>query len=472
MMQQTGRGRFPHREGPAGRLWNGACNVFDKILIANRGEIAVRVIRACADMGIRTVAVYSTADQDALHTQMADEAVCIGPPAARDSYLNMPAILSATVLTGSQAIHPGFGFLSENSRFAAMCRECNIVFIGPPAEAMDAMGHKLRARLTMIGGGVPVIPGSSRLVETDEDALQDARATGYPLLVKAAAGGGGRGIRRVNEEGELLAAVSAARAEALACFGDEGVYIEKLIEKAHHIEFQILCDMHGNAVHLFERDCSMQRRRQKVVEECPSSLLTPAVRAAMGEAAVRAARACGYVGAGTVEFLVDDQLNYYFMEMNARIQVEHPVTEAVTGVDLVAAQIEVADGRPLPFAQADLRITGHAIECRLCAEDPQKGFRPSVGKVNVVHMPGGPGVRVDSMLYSGMQLSPHYDSMMAKLIVHAADRPQALARMKRALNEVVIEGVTTNTEFLFDLVSLPQFAEGRFHTSTLEEAMG
>ncbi len=445
--------------------------MFSKILIANRGEIAVRVIRACREMGIQTVAVYSVADREALHTQLADEAVCIGPAPARESYLSMPAILSATVLTGAQAIHPGYGLLSENHKFARMCKECHIAFIGPPPEAMESMGDKLQARLTMIASGVPVIPGSQSLIRDMDDARRDAEVAGYPLLVKAAAGGGGRGIRRVDEPGQLEDAISAARAEAAACFGNDGVYIERLIQNAHHIEIQIMCDAHGNAVHLFERDCSLQRRRQKLIEESPSSLLTSEARANMGEAAIKAAKACGYVGAGTVEFLVGDDLEFFFMEMNARLQVEHPVTEMVTGVDLVKTQILVAAGVKLPFAQADLRINGHAVECRINAEDPEKQFMPSCGTTTLIHQPGGPNVRVDSMLYNGAVISPHYDSMIMKVIAHAPDRAQAVAKMKGALSEIVIEGVTTNVDFQLGLLELKEFATGRFHTGTLTEVL-
>jgi len=446
--------------------------MFSKILIANRGEIAVRVIRACREMGVRSVAVYSETDRDALHVQLADEAVCIGPARAADSYLNMPSVLSATVLTGAEALHPGFGFLSENAKFARMCGQCNIAFIGPSPTAMEMVGHKLTARLTMMAAGVPVVPGSQGLIEDAGEALALADALGYPVLIKAAAGGGGRGIRRVDKREAFADALHAARTEALSAFGDDSCYIEKLLEQAHHIEFQILCDAHGNALHLFERDCSVQRRRQKLVEEAPSSLLDDDLRRRMGEAALAAAGACGYVGAGTVEFLLDDEGAFYFMEMNARIQVEHPVTEQLTGVDLIKAQILIAAGEDITaygIAQEALTIRGHAIECRLNAEDPERGFAPSAGKVTVLHMPGGPGVRVDSLLYSGVSVPPYYDSMLAKIIVTAPSRAEAIVRMQRALGEVSIEGVATNADYLLGIISDPAFARGGVHTHWLEE---
>ncbi len=442
--------------------------MFRKILIANRGEIAVRVIRACREMGIEAVAVYSEADREALHVQLADEAICIGPAAARDSYLNIVNILSATVLTHAEAIHPGYGLLSENTKFARMCGQCNIAFIGPKPDAMLAMGHKLNARRTMIAHEVPVIPGSKDTIASLEQAQHDAKVAGYPVLVKAAAGGGGRGIRRVDREEDLANAIETAQTEALAAFGDDTVYIEKLVGAAHHIEFQIICDSHGHAVQLFERDCSLQMRRQKLIEESPSLLLDDELRARMGEAALRAARAVDYTGVGTVEFLVDDDRNFYFIEMNTRVQVEHPVTEAVTGIDIVREQIAIAAGEPLSFSQEDVAIDGHAIECRINACDPERGFVPSCGKVELIHLPGGPGVRIDSLLYNGCEVSPYYDSMLGKLIVHAKDRAEAIIRMKRALDEIVIRGVELNTEFQYALLSLPEFAEGRFNTETIE----
>ena len=445
--------------------------MFQKILIANRGEIAVRVIRACREMGIETVAVYSEADRDALHVKLADESVCIGAASATESYLNIPNILGATVLTHAEAIHPGYGLLSENTKFVKMCQQCNITFIGPSPEAMQAMGHKLNARMTMIEHSVPVIPGSQGLVFDLDQARNDAADAGYPVLVKAAAGGGGKGIRKVESEDELEDAILAAKAEALAAFGDDTVYIEKMITSAHHIEFQIICDRYGHAVHLFERDCSLQMGRQKLVEESPSVLLDEALREEMGEAALRAARAVDYEGVGTIEFLVDEDRNYYFIEMNTRIQVEHPVTEMVTGIDIVREQIRIAAGLPLSFSQEDIGIHGHAIECRVNANNPEKGFVPSCGKVELIHEPGGLGVRFDSLLYNGCEISPYYDSMMGKIIVHAPNRTEAIERMKRCLDELQISGVDTNLEFQYQLISLPNFEDGSCTTDTIERMM-
>lgn len=443
--------------------------MFQKILIANRGEIAVRIIRACREMDIATVAVYSQADAGALHVQLADEAVCIGPAPAQGSYLNTVNILCATVLTHAEAIHPGYGLLSESTRFAHMCEQCNIRFIGPSADAMQAMGNKLNARLTMIAAGVPVIPGSEGVVDNLKTARADAEKAGYPVLVKAASGGGGKGIRRVDRPEDLEAALNAACAEAEAAFGDGTVYIEKLLPAAHHIEFQLLCDEHGNAAHLFERDCSLQLGRQKLIEESPSMLLDEDLRASMGADAIKAAQAVNYSGAGTVEYLLDGQGNYYFIEMNTRVQVEHPVTEMITGVDIVKEQIRVAAGLPLSFSQEDLAINGHAIECRLNACDPARNFAPSCGTIELLHMPGGPGIRVDSMLFSGAQVLPYYDSMVGKLIAHGADREEAINRMQGALDEVVIGGVTLNTDFQYALLDMPAFREGRFTTETVEK---
>lgn len=445
--------------------------MFRKILIANRGEIAVRIIRACREMGILTVAIYSEADHDALHVQLADEAVCIGPAPARDSYLNIVNILSATVLTHAEAIHPGYGLLSENTKFARMCGQCNIAFIGPSPDAMQAMGNKLNARMTMIKHNVPVIPGSQGIVEDLKQAYDDAKKAGYPVLVKAAAGGGGKGIRRVECEEELENAVEQAKAEALAAFGDDTVYIEKLLGSAHHIEFQIVCDSQGNAIHLFERDCSMQMNRQKLVEECPSTLLDHKLRKEMGAAALRAAKAVDYVGVGTVEFLVDDDLNYYFIEMNTRIQVEHPVTEMVTGVDIVKEQIQISAGLPLSRKQNEVILNGHAIECRINACDPNNGFYPSCGKSRMVLIPGGFGIRVDSMLYDECEILPYYDSMIAKVIASAPTREEAIIRMKRALDEFIVTGVELNTDFQFDLISTSEFETGNFYTDTVERIL-
>lgn len=439
--------------------------MFKKVLIANRGEIAVRIIRACRELGIHTVAVYSLADAHCLHTQLADEAICIGPASPRDSYLNMYNILSATILSGADAIHPGFGFLSENSKFANMCAKCNITFIGPSADVMDRMGHKMNARKSMIKAGVPVIPGSGNILKDEEEALKIAAKVGYPIMIKASAGGGGRGIRRVEKPEELDKAFDAAKAEAEVCFGDGSLYLEKCIEDARHIEFQIMADNFGNVVHLGERDCSMQRRNQKVLEESPSTFIGAELRKLMGNAAVRAAKAVKYCNAGTVEFLVDSQHRFYFMEMNTRIQVEHPVTEMVTGRDLIKEQIRVAAGEKLSFAQKDITLSGHAIECRINAEDPAHGFRPSAGTVKMLHIPGGPGVRFDTMLYQGYAIPPHYDSMLGKLIVHANNRQEAINKMKTALAELVVDGVIHNIDFQLEILESEDFMQGNFTTA-------
>lgn len=438
--------------------------MFKKILIANRGEIAVRIIRACREMGIETVAVYSEADREALHTQMADEAVCIGPARARDSYLNMQNIISATVLSGAEAIHPGFGFLSENSEFAEMCRDCNITFIGPDAESIEKMGNKSRAREIMTEAGVPVVPGSQGAVPSVDEGLILAEQIGYPVMIKASAGGGGRGIRIVRSSDEFAKAFETARSEAQGAFGDDTMYVEKFVENPRHIEFQILADGYGNAIYLGERDCSIQRRNQKVLEEAPSPLMTEELRKEMGEVAVRAAKAVNYTNAGTIEFLVDKHGNYYFMEMNTRIQVEHPITEMVTGVDLIKEQINIAAGRKLSIAQESVQVKGHAIECRINAENPEKGFRPSPGKIERLHVPGGLGVRLDSAVYQGYTIPPTYDSMVAKLIVYGRDREEAISKMRRALGEFVIEGVDTNIEFQFKIINNKSFVEGNFDT--------
>lgn len=431
--------------------------MLSKVLIANRGEIAVRIIRACRELGLRTVAVFSEADRGALHAQIADEAVCVGPAATKDSYLNISAILAACELTGADGIHPGFGFLSESPQFANACRRCGVAFVGPNAESIEMMGDKARAKDTMKKAGVPVVPGSDGVVKTLEEAYEIADGIGYPVMVKASAGGGGRGIRLVNDESELENAIVAARQEALQFFGNGEVYLEKFIVNPRHIEIQILADQHGNVVHLGERDCSLQRRNQKVLEEAPSPVMTEKLRARMGEAAVRAAKACGYWNAGTVEFLVDSERNFYFMEMNTRIQVEHPVTELVTGIDLVKQQLLIAGGEPLPFRQEEIRLTGHAIECRVNAENPKLGFRPSPGKITALHLPGGPGVRIDSAVYQGCEITPYYDNMIAKLIAYAPDREQAIMKMKWALAEFLVEGVDTNIDFQLSLIRDPDF---------------
>ncbi len=443
--------------------------MFKKILIANRGEIAVRVIRACREMGINTVAVYSEIDKDALHVKLADEAICIGPSKSRDSYLKMENIISATVLTGSEAIHPGFGFLSENSKFAQMCGECNIKFIGPDSAVMDMMGNKARARQIMIEAGVPVIPGVDGVIESYEHAVEVGDRIGYPIMVKASAGGGGRGIRIVRKKEELEKASQTAKTEAKVSFNDDTMYIEKFIENPRHIEFQILADEFGNVLHLGERDCSIQRRNQKVIEEAPSDLISQELREKMGEATIKAAKAVNYQNAGTIEFLVDKNGDFYFMEMNTRIQVEHPVTEYITDVDLIKQQLKIAAGEKLEINQEDIKINGHAIECRINAENPQKGFRPSPGKVEIFHVPGGNGVRIDSALYNGYTIPPTYDSMVAKLIVHGKNRNEAIVKMKRALEEFAIEGIDTNIEFLFDILCNEKYLKGDFDTSFIEK---
>ncbi len=426
--------------------------MFSKILIANRGEIAIRIIRACRELGIKTVAVYSAADKSALHAQIADEAVCIGPAPSKYSYLNTKSLLAACEVTGAQAIHPGFGFLSENSSFVRLCDKCGIKFIGPSAAAMDALGDKANAKKTMIEAGVPVVPGSDGVVASLDEAKAIAEKIGYPVMVKASAGGGGRGIRLAQTPDELEGAVTAAKQEAKEFFSNDDIYLEKFIVDPRHVEIQILADEQGNTIYLGERDCSLQRRNQKVMEESPCPVMTEELRRKMGEAAVRAAKACGYANAGTAEFLVDKDLNFYFMEMNARIQVEHPVTEMVTGVDLVKAQINIAAGLPLEYRQEDIKLTGHVIECRINAEDPRHGFRPCPGRIKSIHMPGGFGVRIDSAVYQGYEIPPFYDSMIAKVLVKGRDRKEAIQKMKVALGEFLIEGITTNIDFQLELL--------------------
>ncbi len=442
-----------------------------KVLIANRGEIAVRIIRACREMGIETVAVYSEADKDALHTQLADEAVCIGPAASKDSYLNITNILSACVLTGADAIHPGFGFLSENAKFAKMCKECNIKFIGPDYTAIELMGNKAKAREIMKKAGVPVVPGFEGIIKNEEHALSIAKEIGYPVMIKASAGGGGKGIRIAFNDEEFKNGYNTAKAEAKACFGDDTLYIEKYVQKPKHIEFQILADSFGNVVHLGERECSLQRKNQKVLEEAPSTFLTEEIREKMGEIAKKAALAVDYESAGTIEFLVDKDHNYYFMEMNTRIQVEHPITEMITGVDLVKEQLKIASGMPLSLTQDDIKIKGHAIECRINAEDPEKDFRPCPGTIKELYLPGGRGVRLDSAIYCGYTIPPYYDSMLAKLIAFGDSREEAIAIMKRALGEFGIVGVTTNIDFQYSLLEMDKVIEGDYDTSFLSEVM-
>ena len=447
--------------------------MFNKVLIANRGEIAVRIIRACRELGLATVAVCSEADRSALHAQIADETVCIGPAASRESYLNTPAILSACALTGAGAVHPGFGFLSENAAFARHCERCGIKFIGPRPESIEMMGDKARAKQTMTAGGVPVVPGSDGVVATVEEARDLASEIGYPVLVKASAGGGGRGIRLVAEAGEMENAFSTARQEAKNYFGDDSVYIEKFIVGPRHVEVQILADGHGNVVHLGERDCSLQRRNQKVLEECPSpsELMTPELRAKMGAAAVAAARAVGYQNAGTIEFLMDAYGDFYFMEMNTRIQVEHPITEMVTGVDLVKWQIRIARGEALSFTQDDVAMRGHAIECRINAETPELDFRPSPGTIRALLVPGGPGIRVDSAVYAGYTIPPHYDRMRATLIAYAPPREEAIAKMRGALAEFLVDGVDTNIDFQLNILRDPVFESGKYNIAWLGDRL-
>ena len=445
--------------------------MFRKILIANRGEIAVRIIRAARELGIDTVAVYSTADKEALHTLLADEAVCIGPAKSTDSYLNMNAVLSAAVLTGAEAIHPGFGFLSENSKFATMCEEVGIKFIGPSGAVMDMMGDKINARAQMIKAKVPVIPGSDGEVHTSEEALEVAEKIGYPVMLKASAGGGGKGIRKVEKAEDLVAAFESASSEAKAAFGNGAMYMERVIYPARHIEVQILADQLGHVVHLGERDCSLQRNNQKVLEESPSVAIGKTLRQQIGEAAVRAAQSVGYENAGTIEFLLDEAKGeFYFMEMNTRVQVEHPVTEFVTGVDIVKEQIKIANGQELSFSQDDVEIRGHAIECRINAENPAFNFAPSPGKISNVYLPsGGVGLRVDSAVYPGYTIPPYYDSMIAKIIVHGENRFDALMKMQRALYELEIDGVVTNSGFQLDLISDPNVIAGDYDTAFLME---
>ena len=424
-----------------------------KILIANRGEIAVRIIRACREMGIETVAVYSEADKDALHTQLADEAVCIGPAASKDSYLNMESIISATLVSGADAIHPGFGFLSENEKFAELCEKCRITFIGPPSEVIRKMGNKTEARTTMIEAGVSVIPGWNESISSVEEAKTIADDLGYPVIIKAALGGGGKGMRTAFSEAELEQAFLTAKAEAKAAFGEDAVYMEHFMEHPRHVEVQILADAYGNIVHLGERDCSIQRNHQKFIEEAPCVAISPELREKMGCAAVKAARAAGYVNAGTIEFLLENETDFYFMEMNTRIQVEHPVTEWVTGVDLVKEQIRIASGEKLSITQEDVCLEGHAIECRINAENPALDFRPSPGNITGLYLPGGKGIRMDTAIYSGYTVPAYYDSMIAKLIVHAENRSEALRKMKSALGEIVIEGIDTNVDYLYEVIS-------------------
>ncbi len=444
---------------------------FAKILIANRGEIALRILHTCAEMGIATVAVHSTIDRQSLHVQLADESVCIGPPPSSKSYLNIPNIIAAALTRNANAIHPGYGFLAENARFAEICADHQIAFIGPSKEAILAMGDKSTAKKTMQQAGVPTIPGSRGLLKDEDEAIATARQIGYPVMIKATAGGGGRGMRLVRNESELSKLFQAAQGEAEAAFGNAGVYLEKFIERPRHIEFQILADSYGNVIHLGERDCSVQRRHQKLLEEAPSAFLTPNLRAKMGEAAVKAAKSIDYVGAGTVEFLVDESGNFYFMEMNTRIQVEHPVTEVITGLDLIAEQIRIAQGEKLRLTQEQVQLRGHAIECRINAEDPEHNFRPHPGRISAYLPPGGPGVRMDSHVYTDYEIPPYYDSLIGKLIVWGENRQVAIARMRRALRECAITGVPTTLSFHQKILEHPVFLAGEVYTNFVQEQL-
>ncbi len=445
--------------------------MFRKVLIANRGEIALRVIRACREMGIRTVAVYSEADRDSLHVRFADEDVCIGPAPARDSYLNIPRIIAAAEITGADAIHPGYGFLAENAEFAEICEHSNIVFIGPTADQIRLMGDKAMARRTMAEQGVPTVPGSEGTISDVDDAAKIAEEIGFPVLIKAAAGGGGKGMRVAPDRATFAKQFLNAQREAEAAFGDPSVYLEKYLVRPRHIEIQLLGDSFGRVIHLGERECSIQRRHQKLIEEAPSPIMTPELRERMGDAAVRGAKAIGYRSAGTIEFLVDEDGSFYFMEMNTRIQVEHPVTEMVTGVDLIKEQIRVAAGEPMSVPEGPVELRGHAIECRINAEDPSRNFAPSPGKIEIFHPPGGPGVRLDTHVYAGYKVPAHYDSLLAKLIVHANTRQEAIVRMKLALESFIIEGVHTTIPFLIELLEDPDFVAGNIDTKFLDRRM-
>ncbi len=444
---------------------------FSKILIANRGEIALRILRTCEEMGIGTVAVHSTIDRHSLHVQLADEAVCIGEPPSSKSYLNIPNIIAAALTRNATAIHPGYGFLAENARFAEICADHQIAFIGPSPDSIRSMGDKSTAKKTMQRSGVPTVPGSKGLVQDEDEARTIARSMGYPVIIKATAGGGGRGMRLVNTDDELGKMYMAAQGEAEAAFGNSGVYLEKFVQKPRHIEFQILADTYGNVIHLGERECSIQRRHQKLLEEAPSSVLTPALREKMGAAAVAAAQSINYVGAGTVEFLLDQSGEFYFMEMNTRIQVEHPVTEMITGIDLIAEQIRIAQGEKLSLTQDQVVLRGHAIECRVNAEDPEHNFRPSPGRISGYLPPSGPGVRMDSHVYTDYEIPPYYDSLIGKLIVWASDRPSAIRRMKRALRECAITGLPTTIAFHQRILETPEFLKGDIYTDFVESVM-
>ena len=443
----------------------------NKILIANRGEIAVRIIRACKEMNIKTVAVYSEADRDSLHTKLADEAVCIGPANSKYSYLNIKNIIEAANITNADSIHPGFGFLSENAEFAKICEESNIKFIGPKSSVINLLGNKSNAKEMMRNEGIPVIPGSNGAIKDFKDAIFNCEKIGYPVLLKASAGGGGKGIRIVNSFEELESNYNIVRKEAKNSFNDESIYIEKFIKNPRHIEIQILADEHGNIIHLGERDCTIQRNHQKIIEETPSTIVDDKLRSKMGSIAVKVAKTANYTSCGTIEFLVDSDKNFYFMEMNTRIQVEHPITEMRTGIDLVKEQIKIAAGEELKIKQKDVSFNGHSIECRINAANPNKNFIPCPGKINEINLPGGNGIRIDTAIYNGYTIPPYYDSMIAKIIVHGSNRNEALSKMKRALEELVIDGVETNRDFLFDIIRKPNFIRGNFDTSFIEKEM-
>ena len=432
----------------------------------------MRIIRACKEMGIATVAVFSEADREALHTKLADEAVCIGPAPSSESYLSMDRIISATIITGADAIHPGFGFLSENSKFAELCEQCNITFIGPKSQVIARLGNKQEARNTMMAAGVPVIPGSKEAIYDVETGAKIAEEIGYPVIIKAALGGGGKGMRVAQTPEEFEASFQTAQKESQMAFGDNTMYIEHFVQHPRHIEFQILADSYGNVIHLGERDCSIQRNHQKMIEEAPSIALSDELRQRMGEAAVRAAKAAGYENAGTIEFLLEKNGNFYFMEMNTRIQVEHPVTEWVTGIDLVKEQIRIASGKKLSYTQDQVHLSGHAIECRINAENPAKGFRPSPGTIQDMYLPGGKGIRIDSAIYSGYTIPPYYDSMVAKLIVWARNRKEAIRKMQSALGEVIIEGIDTNVDYQYEIVNHPDFISGDIDIEFIEKMQG
>ncbi|MDO4439263.1 MAG: acetyl-CoA carboxylase biotin carboxylase subunit [Eubacteriales bacterium] len=443
--------------------------MFNKVLVANRGEVAVRIIRALREMGIASVAVYSEADRENLHVMLADEAICIGPAASTESYLNMEAIISAAVATGAEAIHPGYGFLSENAKFADLCSVCNIKFIGPKANIIEQMGNKSEAKNTMRKAGIPTVPGTDEAIYDVENALKKAKEIGFPIMIKASLGGGGRGMRVAENESVFSDMFKAAQLEAKKGFGDDSMYLEKYIVDPKHVEVQILADSYGNVIHLGERDCSLQRRHQKVMEEAPCNAINDELRKKLGETAVRAAKSVNYENAGTIEFLLDKDGSFYFMEMNTRIQVEHPVTELITGVDMIKEQIRIAAGEELSYRQEDIVLSGHAIECRINAEDPEKKFRPSPGQIKEINLPGGNGIRVDTHIYNGYTVPPYYDSMLLKLLVHGKDREEAISKLKSALGELVVEGVDTNIDFAYDIVSNEDYINGSVNTGFIEK---